>query len=332
MDQSRLYDQLVRCTVRLTVPGGRDQGTGFFVAPGRVLTCAHVVEAAGPDQAVEVHWAGKTIRGQIVPEYFRPANFDLALLRVDLADHPCVLLHEAYTLGDEMLAFGYPLGSTTGDPVTLVSEDWQRDQGVSPDQTWYCDSKGVISRDPPQPSLKLKRGQVQPGFSGAPLLNRRTGGVCGIVRLTRDRASDLGGRAIPAALVLAQYDFLSGLQKAFHSRDRTWSRLRSTERKWGGDRDRMLEKVRSIWIDGPHGVLKETLIRDTRLIPDLSECPNAVVPPPPAPPVRRPDQEQPLPPGTRIVDVFFDEMGGAGVAHPGSTRGGEDDLAAGTDR
>jgi hypothetical protein len=293
MDQSKLYDQLVRCTVRLTVPGARDQGTGFFVAPGLVLTCAHVVEAALPDKAVEVHWAGRTIPGQIESEHYRPKpGPDLAILRVEQADHPCVLLHEAYTLGDQMLAVGYPNGSTRIDKVTLVSEDWKPDRGASPDE---------------QPNLKLKHGQVEPGMSGGPLLNRRTGGVSGVVRLTRDRASDLGGRAIPTTVVLDQYDFLSGSQKEFHSRDRTWSSLRSTERKWG-DRDRMLEKVRSIWIDGPHGLLKETLIRDTRVLPDLNECPNAVVPPPPAPPVRRPDQEQPLPPGTRVIDVF-DETG-----------------------
>jgi DNA polymerase III delta prime subunit len=290
MDQSRLYDQLVRCTVRLTLPGGRDQGTGFFVAPGLVLTCAHVVE--GPDKAVDVHWTGGTIPGRVIPDYFRPENIDLALLRVELDDHPCVLLHEPYTLRDEMVAFGYPLNSTKCEAVTVACEDWKRDQGVSPDP----------------PDLKFKQGQVQPGLSGAPLLNLQTGGICGVVHKTRDRASDLGGRALPTALVLERYDFLIGLQKAFHSRDRTWIRLRcGTERKWG-DRNRMLEKVRSIWIDGPHGLLKETLIRDTRVLLGLSECLNVVVPPPPAPPVRRPDQEQPLPPGTRVVDVF-EEMG-----------------------
>ena len=95
-----------------------------------------------------------------------------------------------------------------------------------------------------------------------------------------------------------------------------WPLLRTIERKPRKpalervDRNRaaMIEKVRSIWIDGPHGVLKNTLIRDTRVLLDLSECLDAVVPPPPNPPVRRPDQEQPLPPGTRVVDVF-DEVG-----------------------
>ena len=74
------------------------------------------------------------------------------------------------------------------------------------------------------------------------------------MRLTRDRALDLGGRAIPTALVLDQYDFLIGLQKAFHRRDRTWISLRGTERKWGDrNRDAMLKKVRSIWITAPLG-------------------------------------------------------------------------------
>jgi hypothetical protein len=209
MDQTRLYKLLARCTVRLKSPD--DAGTGFFVAPGLVLTCSHVVKSAWPDKAVDVFWEGRKIEGPvaIVPEHFQPENSDLALLRVELADHPCVLLDEAYTLRDEMLAFGYPGGSTTGDPVTLVSEDWPRDRGASPDL----------------PHLKLKQGQVQPGFSGAPLLNLRTGGVCGVVDKTRDRASDLGGRALPTALVLEQYDFLIGLQNAFHSRDRTWISL-----------------------------------------------------------------------------------------------------------
>jgi eukaryotic-like serine/threonine-protein kinase len=74
------------------------------------------------------------------------------------------------------------------------------------------------------------------------------------------------------------------------------------------NRYRMLEKVRSIWIDGRHGLLKESLFGDTRVLLGLSEYPNAAVPPL-EPLVRRPDQEQPLSPGTRLVDVF-DEVGG----------------------
>ena len=190
-----------------------------------------MVEAAWPDKAVDVHWAGKTIPGQIERDHYRPKpGPDLALLRVEQADHPCVFLDESFTLDDKLLSYGYSAEYTDGDKVSAECEDWTRD----PDS------------GSSQPLLKFKGGQIWPGLSGGPLLNRRTGGVCGVVRLTRDRALDLGGRAIPTALVLARYDFLIGLQKAFHSRDRTWINLLGAEQK-SADRNRiaMLKKVRN---------------------------------------------------------------------------------------
>ena len=88
------------------------------------------------------------------------------------------------------------------------------------------------------------------------------------MRLTRDRASDLGGRAIPTALVLARYDFLSGLQKEFHHRDGTWVNLLGAKQT-SADRKRvaMIEKVRTIWITG---FLQKSLFQETRIILGLS--------------------------------------------------------------
>jgi hypothetical protein len=48
---------------------------------------------------------------------------------------------------------------------------------------------------------KFKGGQVEPGFSGGPLLNLRTQRVMGIVVATRDKRTDLGGWAIEARIV-----------------------------------------------------------------------------------------------------------------------------------
>ena len=68
-----------------------------------------------------------------------------------------------------------------------------------------------------------------------------------------------------------------------------------------GNRGRMLEKVWTIWIDG---YLKRSLFQEKRILLDLSERPDAVARPLDLL-VRRPDQgERPLPPGTRVVDVF----------------------------
>ena len=50
-----LYELLRQCTVRVSVPKKIRHGTGFFVAPGMILTCAHVVKDAQPNE-VEVYW------------------------------------------------------------------------------------------------------------------------------------------------------------------------------------------------------------------------------------------------------------------------------------
>jgi len=68
-------------------------------------------------------------------------------------------------------------------------------------------------------------GQVRPGMSGSPLLNQRTGKVCGIVKFTRDRSFDLGGGAIPTHVILEQFPQLRDLQQEFHGGDRRWGEL-----------------------------------------------------------------------------------------------------------
>lgn len=47
----RLEDLLRACTVR--VLGGPMPGAGFFLAPGRVVTCAHVI---GDAETLVIRW------------------------------------------------------------------------------------------------------------------------------------------------------------------------------------------------------------------------------------------------------------------------------------
>lgn len=72
--------------------------------------------------------------------------------------------------------------------------------------------------------LKLKRGQVAHGFSGAPLLNLRSAGVCALVDSTRDARSDLGGFGVPVAAFLGALPGLAERNAAFHERNRRWAR------------------------------------------------------------------------------------------------------------
>ncbi|MGC1396185.1 MAG: tetratricopeptide repeat-containing serine protease family protein [Coleofasciculaceae cyanobacterium] len=204
---SQLEDLLQECTVKLTLPGRIGWGTGFFVAPGLILTCAHVVrEAKG--EPVQVRWQNQENWGQAVVERSLPDPYDLALLRVTLpadANPPCVYLDKVIESRDELYLFGYPdEGDRQGEP-----------------RTFNCDGKTGSEI----PSILFNLGQVRPGMSGSPLLNQRTGKVCGIVKFTRHSSSDLGGGAIPTSVILDQFPELVEQQRSFHQRDQRWNAL-----------------------------------------------------------------------------------------------------------
>ncbi len=204
-----LREQLRRCTVQLLVPK-KSLGTGFFVAPGLILTCAHVVQIAQENNTpIEVSaWDGRAIGpgsiqkfvvekiparenlpGQKI-QYLYP---DLALLQVKLMDRPCVYLDKQVSSGDLLYTYGYPDNYPGGDEVEFAFEGESRI-----DQQRYL--------------LKFKSGEARPGFSGAPLLNLSTGGVCGVVQTTR--GSDQGGRAIPVSIVFQEFPELPAPQEA----------------------------------------------------------------------------------------------------------------------
>ncbi|MEM9927432.1 MAG: trypsin-like peptidase domain-containing protein [Cyanobacteria bacterium P01_D01_bin.50] len=179
-----MFEELNRCTVRLKV--GSELGTGFFVAPGLILTCAHVVKEAidQTNQPINVWWQNQCY-GAVIDKL--PENIDLvdlALLKFqeNLPNHPCVVLDESITVGDELYAFGYTDQNIQGDSATFEYEGFDGNK-----------------------LLKFKEGQVRPGFSGSPLLNQKTGKVCGVVKKTRDRSFDLGGRAVSVTVVFTTF-------------------------------------------------------------------------------------------------------------------------------
>jgi HEAT repeat protein/energy-coupling factor transporter ATP-binding protein EcfA2 len=177
------------------------------VAPEWILTCTHVVQEA-TGQPIQVRWQNQENWTQAVVERSLPDPYDLALLRVTLpidANPPCVYLDAAIQSRDPLYLFGYPdQDFPNGCPVTFSCE-------------------GLTGDEPAL--IKFALGQVRPGMSGSPLLNQRTGKVCGIVKFTRDRSFDLGGGAIPTRVILEQFPQLRSLQQAFHESDQRWSDL-----------------------------------------------------------------------------------------------------------
>jgi tetratricopeptide (TPR) repeat protein len=201
MEEKTLDMILHDCTVRLVLPGKKGYGTGFFVAAGLILTCAHVVEdAQQSNTSVEANYSGKIYIAQIL-KFLPDLDLDLALLQIDLTNHPAVLLHKEVKPFSKLYSFGYPDNNLSGEPTTFDTEGWTGDQPKR---------------------LKFKSGQVRPGMSGSPLLNWQTGSVCGLVQVTRDRNQDLGGKAVLTDTVLREFPEVIDLQQEFHQRDRRW--------------------------------------------------------------------------------------------------------------
>lgn len=204
-----LYELLRRCTVRLSALGM--QGTGFFVASDLILTCAHVVKKAGLGGFAEVYRNSQKIGDAQVLKITDDSYPDLALLQANLADQSCVYLSEGFLPFDNLYSYGYPPGKyQNGDSAAAVCEGPTDDQNLL---------------------IKFKQTQIRPGMSGSPLLNVRTGGVCGIIQLSRDPESDLGGRATPTQIILQEFPGLVAKQLVFHQGDKRWIGNFTTEQR-----------------------------------------------------------------------------------------------------
>jgi tetratricopeptide (TPR) repeat protein len=213
---TRLQSLLHSCTVQVGSARG-PEGTGFFVAPGRVLTCAHVVEPlvrSGVQATVTVA-DGEVLPCtvlRILPES-KPSDLDsypypdLALLGVETSDHPCVQLDPALPqTGDRLWALG-------------ITEVYARAVlGMTPVALRF-EGEHLASSEH---RLQLSGGQIAPGMSGSPLLNERTGRVCGMISRTRNDELNLGGWAIPVGQHLAIEDSLSEAHTSFHLADPDW--------------------------------------------------------------------------------------------------------------
>jgi WD40 repeat protein len=196
-----MFEHLASCVARIS--GGAAIGTGFFVAPGQLLTCAHVIAAAKEcNAAILIEYAGTTYDARVM-KYLPPPFPDLALLNADVPDHPTVFLESALSPGANLYIFGFTEKYRGGEPATVEYE-------------------GQALLDADSALMKFKGGQIVPGLSGAPLLNLGNWTVAGVVKSTRDRGSDLGGGGISSKTILEQLPELIALQRTIHNWDKRW--------------------------------------------------------------------------------------------------------------
>ncbi|MFI7414558.1 P-loop NTPase fold protein [Streptomyces sp. NPDC049627] len=170
-------------------------GSGFFVAPGLLITCAHVVASRSPDgdpaggrvrlsfrggEAVGVvEWASpRGPSGQQVGLWPLP---DLAVVRVtDTVDHACARLSERPPEpGDSLWGYGF----------TVFENEARAWTGTLTYQGRIGDA------------LRIGGDAIPMGSSGGPLVDPAGAGVCAVLKSRTGAGARDGGLAVPLTVL-----------------------------------------------------------------------------------------------------------------------------------
>ncbi|MFC8506059.1 trypsin-like peptidase domain-containing protein [Streptomyces sp. NPDC057411] len=215
------FDALVRpALVRIAAPGGGYDphgdpywGTGFFIAPGWVLTCAHVVAKGGSavwrdEPAVGISWEGGETTGRVVLAKPRPATPEAPPTRWDFPDLALVHVPDALDVACVRLSERPP---TTPTPISL--HGWSHQTG----EVRVRDAEGEAHAI--EGGALLLRGSLPvEGVSGGPVVDLRRGAVIG---LNKGRGRDEGA-AVPLTALRELHDVPGGevLHEVLRAHDR----------------------------------------------------------------------------------------------------------------
>jgi tetratricopeptide (TPR) repeat protein len=214
MMTSGVVDLAARCAVAI-YGGGQFLGSGFLVAPGQVLTCAHVAAEGGPGP-LTVRLADTELTAshvQLMPSQPEPgrrtyAAPDLALITVDAQpDQPSVWLADhGPDTGSDVLCLGF------SDATTEV--------GTAPDSV-----RLEVAAAGGGGFIRVQQGEIPRGMSGGLVLDLGTHRVCGLVKASRDTDAPRGGWIIPVSMIAGNLAGVVEQNMACHGTTSHWRQL-----------------------------------------------------------------------------------------------------------
>jgi hypothetical protein len=180
----------------------KQNGTGFAISPRLVATAFHLVEdAANP---LELLHEGRRCRVEKV--ITTHAQHDILLLQLAQPVELYSFLSDDVTAGDRLICCGFPSG--------IQSIDY-----------WDFNGWATVNGDS---CLKVKDGLAKGGLSGSPILNARTGAVCGMITTSLDTRVPVGAYGLPAALIAsADPDSVSTKRESYENY-RRWNATASS--------------------------------------------------------------------------------------------------------
>ncbi|WP_137993388.1 trypsin-like peptidase domain-containing protein [Streptomyces vilmorinianum] len=216
-------DALVRpALVRISDPadgyergGDRYWGTGFFIAPAWVLTCAHVVAKGGSavwrhERAVGVTWQGGSATGQVVLAKPHPDPPEREPDRWDFPDIALVHVPEARDVSCVRLSERPPVITR---PIDVSLHGWSLQAGGLGIRQAVGEAHGADGG-----ALLLRWTLPVEGLSGGPVVDRNRGAVIGI---NKGRGRDEGA-AVPITSLRELHDVPGGeiLHEVMRDHDR----------------------------------------------------------------------------------------------------------------
>lgn len=188
MIQPPPIDQIIQ-EAAVRIGDVNEGGSGFFVAPGKILTCAHVISHLlrnHTNVSIQLRSGEELVcdHANIKLDY----NNDLALLDVGTQNRPTLELGPIENVGDECYVWGFPNGThRDGDSLLLTYEGPYGNNNAG---------------------LKFKDSRVSTGFSGAPVVSLKTQRVVGVLAITIDDRLPIGCRAVPTHIILRSFPSL----------------------------------------------------------------------------------------------------------------------------
>jgi hypothetical protein len=161
------------------------EGSGWAIAPGLIVTNAHVVAGETDTTEVQIGGVGAGMPAQAI--VFDPRN-DIAILRVPGLNVPTLTMAGSTPIGSSAAILGYPLdGPFVAEPARVG-------------QTETVDTQNAYGQGHVLRTITALRGLVRPGNSGGPLVNAR-GQVIATVFAALTGTPRAGGFAVPDRVV-----------------------------------------------------------------------------------------------------------------------------------
>ena len=164
-------NKIKNCIVKIKTNNAH--GTGFFIETNKILTCFHVIKDTAEGD-IKVLFKDDEYSVEVLD---KKENIDLAILKVEIDSNSFLELANIGSIEINKIFQAYGFGD---------DEDLKR--GLVPLTFEYEGTTDNL--------MKFKNGQFEEGHSGSPILDLDTKKVIGVLNISRNTATNLGGYGI----------------------------------------------------------------------------------------------------------------------------------------